>query len=94
MKDAILKRCPVRALATLDKNLMLGDARNRELISLFLRARDWNIPSSNCTGTGTGAGTGNGTGTGTGTGTAHTREEAASAADDIDYLKLFKRALK
>lgn len=86
MKDAILKRCPVRALATLDKNLMLGDAKNRELISLFLRARNWNIPSSN--GTGTGAGTGNGTGT------AHTREKAASAADDIDYLKLFKRALK
>ena len=53
VKDAILKRCPVRALATLDKNLMLGDAKNRELISLFLRA-DWDPRSTSSSSTGAG----------------------------------------
>ena len=67
VKDAILKRCPVRALATLDKNLMLGDPKNRELISLFLRARDWDPRSGTNTSTCTGTGT---------------REDAASAADE------------
>ena len=41
VKESILKRCPVRALATLDKNMMLGDPRNRDLLSLFLNTLDW-----------------------------------------------------
>lgn len=41
VKEAILNRRPIKALASLDRNMMLGDAKHRDLLSLFLRVRDW-----------------------------------------------------
>ena len=41
VKDAILNKRPIRALASLDKNMLLGDEKHRNLLSIFIRTLNW-----------------------------------------------------
>ena len=41
VKDAILNKRPIRAIASLDKNMLLGEEKNRTLLSIFLRTPNW-----------------------------------------------------
>lgn len=41
VKEAILNKRPIRALASLDKNMLLGDEKHRNLLSIFIRTLNW-----------------------------------------------------
>ena len=41
VKEAILNKRPIRALVSLDKNMLLGDEKHRNLLSIFLRTANW-----------------------------------------------------
>lgn len=41
VKEAILNKCPIKALASLDKNMLLGDEKHRNLLNIFLRTPNW-----------------------------------------------------
>ena len=41
VKDAILNKRPIRALASLDKNMLLGDEKHRNLLNIFIRTLNW-----------------------------------------------------
>lgn len=77
MKEAILNRRPIKALASLDRNMMLGDAKHRELLSLFLQVSDSKSNTGHRT-NGSGGGDDN---------------DAGSATQAHDVLSLLKSAL-
>jgi DNA mismatch repair protein MSH5 len=41
VKECITSKRPIKALATFDRNMMLGDQKHRDLLSLFLSVKDW-----------------------------------------------------
>lgn len=41
VKEAILNKRPIKALASLDKNMLLGDEKHRSLLNIFLRTPNW-----------------------------------------------------
>jgi hypothetical protein len=78
VKEAILNRRPIKALAALDRNMMLGDAKHRELLSLFLQVRDWGSYTRHRIKR---------------SGFADDDDDAGAATETLDMVSLFKVAL-